>query len=149
MHNGAEFLIFLGDLGFHDSMSNPLGVAKLIPSTGINLAFLNIRWGRCIAYKPWGRGGTRASRVSRGVHGACHPLGAPKIFQSTPGINLKSIFEVIRKPNDCRIDFLPFWPSTWSHLGLDNRTEDTLDASQDAIGSQNPPRPPKWLQNDV
>ena len=33
MHNGAEFLIFLGDLGFRDSMSNPLGVAKLIPST--------------------------------------------------------------------------------------------------------------------
>ena len=27
IHNGAEFLIFLGDLGLRDSMSNPLGVA--------------------------------------------------------------------------------------------------------------------------
>ena len=28
-----SFRFFLGDLGFRDSMSNPLGVAKLIPST--------------------------------------------------------------------------------------------------------------------
>ena len=41
----------------------------------------------------------------------------------------------------------PSWAPSWSHLGSENRPRAAQDAFQDAFGSQNPPRPPKWLQN--
>ena len=73
------------------------------------------------------------------------PVSVPKSIKIHKKSFLKGIYFLI----DFCIDFLSilaqFWEPTWRHVGHDFALKGRPNASQDALESENPPRPPPDL----